>query len=177
MFDPVLFASQHEDPAISTARSFKAFIISALFFILMLLKVTAFYLYVDSNNVIPQQWLDSVYSTCPAFKKANLFHKAGLSHEGYLFAVPCFYFFNWYRRASYAKQGKHPTEPKVTWFESAFRVVSFLVCDHLVTDVAPKLIYGTTDIDTVPMLIKRASLMVALSWVNGPLSDWLRTKL
>ena len=95
MFDAVLYPSSLEDPKISAARSLKAFYISMLVFVVFLIKITALYIYVDQSNIIPQQWLDSVYSTCPVFKKANLFHHASLSHTGYLFALPCFYFWNW----------------------------------------------------------------------------------
>ena len=55
--------------------------------------------------------------------------------------------------------------------------MTFLVLDQLVSDVAPIMIYGTSDIDTVPMMIKRAVLMIVLTWTNGPYNDWLQTKL
>jgi len=59
---------------------------------------------------------------------------------GFVFAVPCFYFFNWtkfQRQANANQRDNEIPDEKSTWLESGALVVSFLALDHLVTEVAP----------------------------------------
>lgn len=95
MFDAVAYPKETEALQVSVKRAFKAFKISCMLYIACVIKISLIYIYVDYNNVIPQAWIDSVHQTCPVFKKANLFAEFSISHLGFVFTVPAFYFWNW----------------------------------------------------------------------------------
>lgn len=94
MFDRVFFPA-NEDAKVSVERAYRAFQNSLMCFGAAFVKITCLYHYIDANNVIPQQWWDSVIQTCPVYKKSGLFHYFSMSSTGYLFAVPCLYYFRW----------------------------------------------------------------------------------
>lgn len=64
-----------------------------------------------------------------------------------------------------------------SWLESGILILMSVLLDHLIVDVAPKALFGTSDIPTVPTLIKRALNMVALTWTSMPMAYWLRKQL
>lgn len=107
MFDPVFYPNPKEDRKISIERARKATIYSALYFLFITVKVVILYEYVDRNSIIPQQWLDTIVSTCPIFKKTHLFHHFTLSHTGYVITVPMQYFWN-YRRIKHIEEQTGP---------------------------------------------------------------------
>ena len=56
-------------------------------------------------------------------------------------------------------------------------MVCFLLFDVLISEVGPKMLYGTKDLEVFPDFVKKMILVLALAWVAMPFSDWLRYQL
>lgn len=56
-------------------------------------------------------------------------------------------------------------------------MVIFVLLDILITEVGPKMLFGTKDLEVFPDFFKRMILVIALTWMFMPFSDWLRDQL
>ena len=99
LFDPVFYPGPEDSSATIVARSRKAFLVCALVYVAIVVKMVLLYDYVDSNNVIPQQWFDVIKQTCPVFKKSGLFHHFSIVYTGVVAFVPGMYFFNYVKHS------------------------------------------------------------------------------
>jgi len=167
LFEPVFYPKRGENMNVSVTRARKAFIISAVFYAVVLVKMIGLYLYVDRNNVIPQQWLDSVIQTCPVYKLSNLFHHFSITHTGLVILIPSYFLWNWLVLRQRQKEGKTPIEgSEITgWLEASVRILGFVVLDYLLTDAGPKLIFGTKNFNPFPGdMIRKQVMVVGITW-------------
>lgn len=181
MFDPVFCPDQKADPDAIAARSKKAAIYAWLAFLFIFIKCVATYEYVERNAIIPQQWWDSIISTCPVWKKSHTFHNFTLVHTGYVVMMPALFLMNYLKHRRWAKTGVPPIEtPQVVraayWIEVITKVTAFALIDVLIkkTTVA---IYGTTNIEPYPGFFKVFIQIFMLAFVAGPCTQLIRREL
>ena len=105
LFDPIFYPNPREDPDHCFRRARKAFIYSVILYVLLIVKIFFLYEFVERNQIIPDQWLESIYKTCPVFKKNHLFHYFTLSHTGLITIVPLQYFWNYLRLKNIKNNG------------------------------------------------------------------------
>jgi len=102
-------------------------------------------------------------------------------NTGYQFFVPCAYFFRWLECRDLVSSGPLKQDQSKgsssKCLEAIIRVCAFTVIDILITEVVPRVLYGTSDLDVLPSTLKRMILTLVLAWCSMPFSVWLRKRL
>ena len=178
LYEPIFYPKANENPKISAQRSRNAFLVSSAIFVALSFKMTGLYLWVDANNVIPPQWLDSVISSCPKFKKSHLFHHFSMANTGFVAVIPFTYMWNYFKHAAWSEHGRPKdvaTGSIPSWcLMTGARAFMLLLGEHVITDRLPILICGTKDLEPFHDFAKNFVLVLYITWLTEPFSEWLK---
>jgi len=140
--------------------------ISLGLFAVMFIQVLAAYLYVDNFYEIPETWKTTIFSLCKNPRKTQLFHHNNMVCAGYQFFIPVIYF--WRARAEKSDKGFNGNNNQFIFSKRTAamgiliglaRAAVQYVGEMISTDILPRLIYGTKDLDVMPDLVLKRLLL------------------
>ncbi len=120
--------------------------------------------------------MESIKATCPVFKMSNLYHHFSITHTGLVIMIPSFYLWNWLQLREWQNEGKSPVDRSIPtgWLQVFVRITGFVIGDYIITDAAPKLIFGTKNLSPFPGdMVKKSVMVFIISWFLFTGSDKL----
>ena len=183
LYDPIFFPQKiegRENLVRAVERSRTAAIYACGYYLFVCVKLALLYEYIERNNVIPQQWWDSITLSCPDFQIKHTFHNFSIFHAGYIITVPMSYLNNYWSKNRMLKTGENYIEtssikPAMKVLEGVLRTGIFLYIGmDLIRKKLPMMIFGTLNLQPYPGFIQFASLKGSMMILYGPCTQWLR---